>query len=61
MKIKIYRWLEYNKWLFISGILGLCIMAWITSCQPTNHTDVQMRTFKTDTLKTDTNDTKGNN
>ena len=26
-----------------------------------NHTDVQMRTFKTDTLKTDTNANKGHN
>jgi len=54
MKIKIYRWLEYNKWLVLSGVLGLCVVVWITSCKPTTHTDVQMRTFTTDTLKTDT-------
>ena len=56
MTRKIYRWIEYNKWSFISGIIGLCIMAWITSCSPANHTDVQMRTFKTDT--TDTNESQ---
>ena len=60
MRIKIYRWLDYNKWLFIT-FLGLLIVGYFISCQPTNHTDVQMRTFTTDTLKTDTNANKGHN
>lgn len=57
MKIKIYRWLDYNKWLFIT-FLGLLIMGYFISCKPTNHTDVQIH-YKTDT--TDTNANKGHN
>ena len=52
MKIKIYRWLEYNKWLVLSGALGLCVVVWITSCKP-QYNDVQFKEVKTDTLKTD--------
>lgn len=42
--------MEYNKWFLITMILGLVMVSWITSCQPSQHNDVQMRTFNTDTV-----------
>ncbi|MAH44672.1 hypothetical protein CMI37_02535 [Candidatus Pacearchaeota archaeon] len=52
MKKKIYRWMEYNKWFLITMMLGMAMISWITSCQPSQHNDVQMRTFHTDTVST---------
>ena len=54
MKKKLYRWMEYNKWFLITMILGMAMISWITSCGPTNHTDVQIKEFHTDTVKADT-------
>ena len=52
MKLKIYRWVEYNKWFLIIMALGVIMISWITSCGPTNHTDVQIKEFHTDTVST---------
>jgi hypothetical protein len=49
---KVYRGLEYHK-LRIALLIGAIAIICLVSCKPTNHTDVQMRTFTTDTLKTD--------
>ena len=57
MRLKIYRWLDYNKWDLIIIVSGIILFSWIISCKP-EYNDVQMRTFKTDTLKTDTNASK---
>jgi len=53
--MKFYRWFDFYKWDMFIIISGILFFGWLISCQPTNHTDVQMRTFTTDTLKTDTN------
>ena len=55
MRLKIYRWLDYNKWDLIIIVSGIILFSWIISCKP-EYNDVQMRTFKTDT--TDTNASK---
>ena len=33
-------------------ILGITMISWITSCGPTNHSDVQIKEFHTDTVST---------
>ena len=35
-------------------ILGITMISWITSCGPTNHSDVQIKEFHLDTVKADT-------
>lgn len=51
--MKFYRWFDFYKWDLIIVASGLLFFGWIVSCKP-EYNDVQMRTFKTDTLKTDT-------
>jgi len=60
MRIKIYRWLDYNKWLFITYLIGLLIVGYFISCQPKGN-DVQIH-YKSDTTDTtDINANKGHN
>lgn len=50
--MKIYRWLDYNKWLFITYLIGLLIVGYFISCKPKGN-DVQIH-YKSDTLEIDT-------
>ena len=58
MKIKIYRWLDYNKWLFIATI-SVILLVYI-SCKP-QHTDVQFNDQSTDTITDTLTDTLDGN